>query len=54
MYLNKENKELKRKEAGHYLSSTREQVLSSREKRKTIRVDVRKPSLWDRIKRLFS
>jgi hypothetical protein len=47
-------KELNRKQAGTYLSSTREQVLSSREKRKTIRVDLRKPNLWERIKSFFN
>jgi len=49
-------KELNRKQAGSYLSNTREQVLSSREKEKlkTIRVDIKRPSLWERIKSFFN
>ena len=45
-------KELNRKEAGAYLSSTRKPEASSREKRKTFLVSVKKPSLWDKIKKL--
>lgn len=43
-------KQLNRKQAGSYLSSTREQVLSSRAKRE---VEIKKPSLWSRIKSIF-
>ena len=45
----KNSKELNRKEAGTYTSNVREEVLSSRAKRKTVRVDIKKPSLWERI-----
>tara|TARA_R110000751_G_scaffold258455_2_gene357835 strand:+ start:546 stop:686 length:141 start_codon:yes stop_codon:yes gene_type:complete len=43
-------KELKRKQAGEYLSRTRDAVSSSRVKRKDA---IKKPSLWSRIKSVF-
>ncbi|MDB4127224.1 hypothetical protein N9562_00425 [Flavobacteriaceae bacterium] len=42
-------KELNRKEAGTYTSNVREEVLSSRAKRKTVKVDIKKPNLLQRI-----
>ena len=48
----KNSKELKRKKAGAYLSSSREEVKPSREKRKTFIVSIKRPSLWERVKDL--
>ena len=45
-------KELNRKEAGTHLSNSREEVMPSREKRKTFVVSIKRPSLWERVKDL--